>query len=70
MTALREWKFEDHRRIGSKAPQNVGDGAIQAGDDGSYANNGSGADDHSQHRQEGAHLVFAHGVQREADRRA
>src|SRR5580658_7059448 len=36
----QEGEFEDHRRIGSKTPENVGDGAVQAGDNGTYANNG------------------------------
>ena len=56
-------EFENNRRVGSETPQNVGNCAIQAGDDRAHTNDCSGPNDHAQHCKERAHLVFAHGVQ-------
>ena len=44
-----------------------GDRAVEAGENGADADDGAGADDDAEHGEERAHLVLAHGGEREAD---
>ena len=51
--------------FGPKLRSRFGDRAVQARDDRADADHRAGADDHAQHREERAHLVRAHGIQRQ-----
>ncbi len=55
----------DEDGIRAEAFHHVGDGAIEAGEDGADADDGAGADDYAEHGKHAAELVRANGIERE-----
>jgi hypothetical protein len=54
---------ENRRGVAAETAQDAGNCAIETGDDGANADDGSGANDDAEHRQERTELVGPHGFQ-------